>query len=68
MALKDWKRQIKTKNMIIWISPNKKPDNITMIYNEETKFWYVRRGRKILGKFKTKKQAMRFAKAYMRKN
>lgn len=62
MALKDWKEEIKGK---FWANKNGN-DSIQVNFGETSMLYFVS-GKKINTKsFKTKTQALRFAKQYMR--
>ena len=74
MALKDWKKIDEDSEEIIW--ENKKNDSQLGIHKTLAKEWSgaVNRGNgfqkipKAPNYFKTKKEAMKFAMAYMRKH
>jgi hypothetical protein len=62
MALKDWKRVGNGKNYTVW--SNKKEDIVLNIGFAEKKYSIFIRG--YTNTFKTKTQALQFAKQYMR--
>ncbi|MBU0894850.1 MAG: hypothetical protein KKF48_02780 [Nanoarchaeota archaeon] len=70
MALKDWKLKFKTKGQILWI--NEKKEKLVQITDDYGKGWnYASWGRNEKSKykhFKTKSQALKLAKSYMRKH
>jgi len=66
MATKDWKKQKTYRNQYAWKKNNKLL--IVMRDNTTNPYWHVRILGLINKEFKTKQQALAFAKAYMRKH
>jgi len=73
MALKDWKKIQDTRYMLAWKNKNKLKYFVTLDYHIPKKQWifevvknnFAKNG---YGGIKTKKQALAYAKAYMRKH
>jgi len=74
MALKDWKKIKNTKNSIIFITKEKSGFIHNQLFVEKISgIWMVNatKNTKVIGvayPVKTKSQALKFAKAYMRKH
>jgi len=71
MALKDWKKKKNTNYVYEWDSIKKK-DNLFVDYDSRYgnpyEVVYGKEGYPKWKRFKTKTQALKYAKAYMRKN
>lgn len=75
--IKDWTKEITNENFISWYKGKGKTfprgdfktlavKKINWNYEDISKKWVVSSGGKILDAFKTKSQALSFAKSYMR--
>ena len=66
MATKDWKKQNSYRNQYSW----KKGDKLLVVLSDNftNPYWYIVIDGNRRGHFKTKSQALKFARAYMRKH
>jgi len=68
MATKDWEKDREKSNIITWWNNNKKEGvSIVQFMNNNGKWSFTSEG-KTIKDFKTKSQALAYAKSYMRKN
>jgi len=70
MALKDWKKTENGKWSVVYKNKKNVEDYVTLEYvNEKNRLLWKVRTLKVRNEyFKTKSQALKYAKAYMRKN